>query len=131
MIGIDTNILVRYLTADDAEQLEKVDRLIARAKTSGEPLHVDTIVLCELLWVLKRGYGLKREALAEVIEQLLETRHFSVQNRHLVRRALDAFRSGKGDFPDYLLGERNRSRGCRVTMSFDRGLAAHTNFEQV
>lgn len=129
MIGIDTNVLVRYLTLDDAEQVEGVDRLVQRALERDEPLHIDGIVLCETAWVLRTAYDLPRREVAEALARVLDTRQFVIEDRDSVRRALDAFVEGGGDFADYLIGERNRRAGCRVTVTFDRSLAESGLFE--
>ncbi|MGH7343156.1 MAG: PIN domain-containing protein [Candidatus Rokuibacteriota bacterium] len=128
MIGIDTDVLVRYLTLDDAEQVERVDRLIEEALERDEALHVDGIVLCEAAWVLRTAYGLPRSDVADALERILATRQFAIEDRDSVRRALDAFVEGRGDFADYLIGERNRRAGCRTTMTFDRSLAESALF---
>lgn len=129
MIGIDTNVLVRYLTLDDDAQVERVDRLIEEAGERDEPLHVDGIVLCETAWVLRSVYGHSRNEIADALERVLETRQFAIEDRDSVRRALDAYREERGDFADYLIGERNRRAGCRVTVTLDGELEESTLFE--
>lgn len=129
MIGIDTNVLVRYLTLDDVDQVERVDRLVQRALERDEPLHVDGVVLCETAWVLRTAYDLPRGEIAEAFERILDTRQFAIEDRDSARRALNAFAEGPGDFADYLIGERNRRAGCKTTMTFDRALAESSLFE--
>lgn len=131
MIGIDTNVLVRYLTLDDAEQVERVDRLVQGALERDEPLHIDGIVLCETAWVLRTAYGLARGDVADALERILDTRQFAIEDRDSARQALDAFAEGRGDFADYLIGERNRRAGCRITLTFDRPLAESALFEEL
>ena len=123
MRGIDTNVLVRYLTADDAVQFEAVAALIEGAEDSEERLFVNVVVLCELCWVLRgRRYGYDRTAIAEVIERILAARTFEVERRDLVRRALQGYRRGEADFADCLIGAVNRTEGCVDTVSLDGGL---------
>lgn len=129
MIGIDTNVLVRFLTLDDEEQVERVERLIDEALARSEPLHIDSIVLCETAWVLRSVYGLSREEVAGALERIVDARQFSIEDRDSVRRAVASFRSGPGDFADYLIGERNRRIGCRTTMTFDQPLGSSPLFE--
>jgi predicted nucleic-acid-binding protein len=129
VIGIDTNVLVRYLTLDDVDQVERVDRLVQRALERDEPLHVDGVVLCETAWVLRTAYDLPRGEIAEAFERILDTRQFAIEDRDSARRALNAFAEGPGDFADYLIGERNRRAGCKTTMTFDRALAESSLFE--
>lgn len=129
MIGIDTNVLVRYLTLDDVDQVERVDRLVQRALERDERLHVDGVVLCETAWVLRTAYDLPRSEIAEAFERILDTRQFAIEDRDSARRALDAFAEGPGDFADYLIGERNRRAGCKTTMTFDRALSDSVLFK--
>lgn len=131
MIGVDTNVLVRYLTLDDEEQVARVDRLIHDAAEADEPLHIDGIVLCEAAWVLRSVYGRSREEVADALERVVETRQFAIEDRDSVRRALDSFRAAEGDFADYLIGERNRRAGCRTTATFDGNLAGSPLFSRI
>ena len=129
MIGVDTNVLVRYLTLDDEEQVARVDRLIQDAAERDEPLHLDPVVLCETAWVLRSVYDRSPEEIADALERVIDTRQFSIEDRDSARRALTAFRTAAGDFADYLIGERNRRAGCRTTMTFDRTLKDSPLFE--
>lgn len=128
MIGLDTNVLVRYLTQDDPSQAKRVDAIIVSAQTRREKLHVDSIVLCELVWVLRGAYDLDKETVSDALERILEAGLFSVDDRDLARDALAMYRVGKGDFADYLLGKRNRRAQCSQTVTFDRGLRGNALF---
>jgi len=129
MIGLDTNALVRYFVRDDEEQVAQVERWLLEAEAENEPLHVDVIVLCELVWVLGSVYRHTREEIATALSSLLDVVQVSISDRHLVRRALRRYREEKGDFSDYLIGERNIAAGCRVTKTFDKALATSDLFE--
>lgn len=129
MIGLDTNVLIRYLTLDDPDQVAKVDHLLERASQAGELLLIDTIVLCEVAWVLRASYGLGRAEVAEALQRILEVRSFLVEGREIVRKAVRAFRAGSGDFADYLIGEKNRRAGCRATATLDKALRGSDLFE--
>ena len=132
MRGLDTNVLVRFLTADDPEQAEAALRLVAIADSTGEPLHISTIVLAELVWVLRGGcYARTREEVADALGALLDATVFEIQDRDLVRRAVTAFRAGPADFSEYLIGEHDRRAGCTSTLTFDRRLAGSTGFEEL
>ena len=122
MRGLDTNVLVRYLTQDDPGQSRRANTIIAEATAGGEPCAVDVIVLCELVWVLREAYGLDRATVAETLEKVLDTAQLVVAQADLARRALDDYRRGRGDFADYLIGWRNRQSGCSDTVTFDRAL---------
>ena len=132
MRGLDTNVLVRFLTADDPEQAEAALRMVEIADSTGERLHISTIVLAELVWVLQGGrYARSRVEVADALNALLDTTVFEIQDRDLVRRAVTAFRAGPADFSDYLIGEHDRRAGCTSTLTFDRRLAGSTGFEEL
>ena len=124
MIGVDTNVLVRYLTQDDPVQYEKADAFIEAATDRGEQLVVNTVVLCELEWVLGSAYHYSRAEIARAIEQILATAQFEVERLDEARKALTDFRTTKSDFSDALIGRINRSLGAKHTMTFDRDLKA-------
>lgn len=128
MTGLDTNVLVRYLTGDDVPQSAAVDRLVRESRESGEPLFVPLIVLCETVWVLARGYGYTREEIATVLELLLRTEGLFVERDGLARRALARYRAGPGDLADYLIGLVALDAGCKATATFDRKLRGAAEF---
>jgi predicted nucleic-acid-binding protein len=120
MKGLDTNVLVRYLTQDDALQARKANLVIDRAVAAGERVQVDTVVLCELVWVLRTAYDCDRPTVAEALDKLLDAAQLSIDDRDRAREAARLFASGPGDFADYLLGLRNREAGCDTTLTFAR-----------
>jgi predicted nucleic-acid-binding protein len=127
--GVDTNVLVRFLTADDPQQSPQANRALVEAEKAGQPLHINSVVLCELLWTLRSApYGLDRPALAEAVDKLFSTAVFELQDRDLVRQALADFRTGRADFPDYLIGRLNQQAGCIDTLTFDQRLAREQGF---
>jgi predicted nucleic-acid-binding protein len=128
MRGLDTNVLVRYLTQDDPVQARKANAHIAEAVDRGEQCLVSVIVLCELVWVLREAYRLDKDTVAATLEKILDTAQFTVEHADLARRALDEYRRGRGDFADYLIGWRNRDAGCRHTATFDRALRSSRLF---
>ncbi len=131
MRGLDSNVLVRLLTQDDARQARRVDRLLRDAKRAGDRLYVDVVVLCELVWVLQSAYRHDRAAIAEALEAILQAPEIVVEDRDAARRALDDYRAGPGDFSDYLIGHRNVAAGCVATDTFDRRLKGDTKFSQL
>jgi len=95
-------------------------------------LHISTIVLAELVWILRGGrYARSRGEVADALGALLDAAAFEIQDRDLVRRAVTAFRAGPADFSDYLIGEHDRRAGCTSTLTFDRRLAGSTGFEEL
>jgi len=104
MKGLDTNVLVRFLVRDDEAQFARAERLIREISAAGDEARIDAIVLCELVWVLRSGYGRRRSEIATALEALLDAVPFAIDERDLVRQAAVRFRTGKGDFADYLIG---------------------------
>jgi len=128
MIGLDTSVLVRYLTHDDPGQYAKAAAFIDAATDRGEQFVVNTTVLCELVWVLGTVYGYSREEIAGALEQIFATAQFEIERLDDARRALGDFRATKADFSDALIGRINRSLGAEHTVTFDRDLKAVETF---
>ncbi len=122
MTGLDTNVLVRYLTQDDPAQARRANAIVAETVAKGEHCFLSGVVLCELVWVLRGAYGLEKPAVVAVLDQMLSTVQFEIEEKDLVRRALEDYRTGRGDFADYMIGQRNREAGCAETVTFDRRL---------
>lgn len=122
MIGIDTNVLVRYIVQDDPGQAEAATRFIEDSCTVETPGFVNHGVLCELSWVLQRCYKASRRDILKVIEQILRTEQFQVQGPQVVWQALNEAWSGKADFADYINLSINRDAGCEKTATFDMEL---------
>jgi predicted nucleic-acid-binding protein len=120
--GLDTNVLVRYLTLDDPEQARQATEVIETASGKESCLHVSDIALCELVWVLETAYGYGRAELTPVLERLLRTRQFSFRDKDVLWQALADYQRGKGDFSDYVLGRGARVAGCQHTVTFDSAL---------
>lgn len=128
MIGLDTNLLVRYLTQDDAAQSKQAARIIDAAIAADEDLYLNHIVVCELTWVLSRAYGYAKDELLGVLEKILAAGQFAFEDKDCLWRALEAFRSSRADFADGLIGVKNSTAGCRTTVTLDRAAAGLGNF---
>ena len=122
MIGIDTNVLVRYLAQDDARQTAAANAFIENTLDAGQPGYVNRVVLCELVWVLESAYGYTRTQIAEALQRLFEIDRFRIEDVALAWRALDAYLDGI-DFSDALIALVNEQAGCEHTASFDRKAA--------
>lgn len=120
MKGLDTNVLVRYLTQDDPAQSRRANAIIDGALAGGQRIHLDTVVLCELVWVLRSAYAFSRDTVADTLARLLEASQLSVDDRDRLREAARRYGAGAGDFADCVLGLRNRAAGCDTTLTFDR-----------
>lgn len=131
MIGLDTNIVVRYLVADDAHQLAAVDQLIDEALARGELLHLNNIVLCETVWVLESVYRYAKSEVIGALEAILATSQFSISSRETVQEALELYREGKADFSDFLIGGVNQGSGCRFSVTFEKALKNAAAFRRL
>lgn len=129
MIGLDTNILVRYLTQDDPSQSPKANALI-ESLSEDRPGFISQVALVELVWVLSRAYRQGKPELLRVLRTLLQTRALQVENPDQVAKALRLFEQGKADFSDCLLGQACLAAGCSRTLSFDAA-ALHAGMEVI
>jgi len=119
MIGVDTNILVRFMTKDDPVQSPIASRLINHAADSGDPLFVNHLVLTELVWVMESVYQLDRKWIEDILERVLETVDFIVEDKDSALGALRDFKRGGLDYSDCLIGRKNLRLGCEATLTFD------------
>jgi predicted nucleic-acid-binding protein len=126
VIGLDTNILVRYLTKDDEKQWMQAAEIIE----AGEQCFIPNIVLCELVWVLRgKPYQFSKEEISNTIELMLQCSVFELENRSVVYQALQRFKQGSADFSDYLIGAIAQDSGCSSTATFDRKLRNEKGFD--
>ena len=131
MIGLDTNVLVRYVVQDDPEQAAAATRLIENRCTPEEPAFVSSLVLAELAWVLRGPYSYSRGLVAGVLRQILRTVEFTVEEPAVAWAALTEFEAGGADFADCWIGHCNHARGCRSTYTFDIKAARGPHFTLV
>ncbi len=128
MIGLDTNVLVRFLVRDDEKQSRRATKLIKGAVERGEQLFVSDIVMCETVWVLSSAYGFTRAEIVDALGGLVRARNLVFGSTDRLARALDAYRDGKGDFADYLIREHARAAGADTVATFDRALLKDAGF---
>ena len=129
MTGLDTNVLVRFLTEDDRVQSRRAAAWIATVTTRGGRCFIDPIVLCEMTWVLRGAYDVSKADLIETLDRLLATTQFVIGSKDVVRRALAQYRAGRADFADYVIGALGRDAGCEATVTFDRRLRGVADFQ--
>lgn len=130
MIGVDTNLLVRYLAQDDAAQSPVASQIID-GFTLDEPGYISQVVLVETVWVLARTYKVSREAIATIIESLLRAREIVVDRADAGYLALATYRATKADFSDALVAHGGRLAGCSATLTFDKPAATHAGLHLV
>jgi len=119
MLGVDTNVLVRYLTRDDKSQYARARRVIDRELAKGEPVLVSLLVLLETEWVLRSRYELAKEDIVAAFSALLDTADLAFEDEPSVENAIYSWKDSVADFADCLIEARNRRLGCRATATFD------------
>jgi predicted nucleic-acid-binding protein len=120
MIGLDTNVLVRYLTQDDPAQSRTATQIIEQRLSLANPGFVSVVTMAELVWVLDRAYGLSAQEIAAAVERMLQVDVLVVENEQEVFMAMIALKQGVGTFADALIGELAVRAGCTHTLTFDK-----------
>lgn len=128
MIGLDTNILVRYLVQDDHVQSQKATDLIERRLTEDNPGFISIVAMVETAWVLERAYGHSQGEIASAIECILQAETLIAENEQEVFTAMIALKDGRGSFADVLIGALGAKAGCSQTLTFDRKAARLAGF---
>lgn len=124
MIGLDTNVLVRYLTQDDPSQSAVASKMITNFVGMGEVLWVSQIILCETVWVLERAYKTNKKTIAEILHLLLQTQELVFEHHDIVWQALQDYKSSHSvGFADCLIGRQNIANKCTFTNTFDKEAA--------
>jgi predicted nucleic-acid-binding protein len=120
MIGLDTNVLVRYLTQDDPVQSLKATEVIERRLTPSNPGFLSVVTMAETDWVLERAYGLTAREIAAAVERILQVEVLVVENEQEVFAATVALKQRQGTFADALIAELGARAGCTHTLTFDK-----------
>ena len=119
MIGLDTNVLVRYVAQDDTIQSPQASTLI-ESLTAEMPGYVSLVSVVELVWVLTGCYASTKSEICEVLETLLRTKELIVAQAETVWKALRQFRGNNADFADCLIACSGTEAGCDHTLTFDK-----------
>jgi predicted nucleic-acid-binding protein len=122
MIGLDTNVLVRYIMQDDLKQSPLATRLIESRSVESRGF-VPLVSVVELFWIMSSAYELDRGQLIAALEGLLRTKELVIERAEIVWKALRIFQSANVDFADCLIERSAAAAGCEKTMTFDRGAA--------
>jgi len=120
VIGLDTNILVRYIAQDDKTQSPLATRVVETQCSATDPGFVAQVVLAEVVWVSESRYGATRAEVAQIVRRVLGIRQLRVQDAEIAWQALRAFETGKADFADCLIERTAAAAGCERILSFDK-----------
>lgn len=123
MIGLDTNVLLRYLDQGDPEQSLRATEIITQRLTQDEPGFVSLVTILKVVWVLKSLYKRSWQEIANDVEMILAADTLEIQNEQQVYHAVVALRNGTGTFEDALIGSLGIWKGCSVTLTFDEKAA--------
>ena len=129
MIGLDTNILVRYLTQDDPIQSPRAREIIERRLTEKKPGFVSIVAMVETVWVLERAYRLTPHEIVGAVERMLQIDVLVVENEQEVFTAMIALKDGQGTFADAVIAALGARMGCTCTLTFDRKALRLPGFE--
>ena len=129
MIGLDTNILVRYLAQDDPVQSPLATEIIESRLTEGNPGFISIVAMVETVWVLDRAYGLADGEIAAALERVLQADTLVVESEQQVFTAMIALKEGSGSFADALSGALGAKAGCSTTLTFDKTALRLPGFE--
>ena len=127
--ALDTNVLVRLATRDDAAQFKKAEKLVRNQFSQSGPAWISVIVVVEYVWVLTRLYQYTRKEIAATLAALLDVDCFRVEDANLVRSAVQLYGKSKADFSDCLILVRNQADGSEITHTFDRKAAKLAGFK--
>jgi predicted nucleic-acid-binding protein len=123
MIGLDTNVLVRYITQDhpaqNAAAIKVMDSLSADL-----PGFLSLVVIAEMVWVVQFSYGFKRDEIEHVVERLLRSKELVLERAEIVSQALRKFRSSRANFADCLIERCGHAAECQYVLTFDKDAAA-------
>lgn len=126
MIGLDTNVVVRYIMQDDPAQSRRATALMERL-TEEQPGFLSIVSITELVWVLESAYGLARQEVADMLSKLISIDVLKIERPSIVAAALRGFKAGRADFADCLIERSSAHAGCERTMTFDRSAARTAN----
>jgi len=122
MIGLDTNVLVRYIMQDDVKQAARASKLIEALSPSSMGF-ITIISIVELCWVLESAFDLSRAQIVEVLQYLAAVEVFKIDRVSIVAAAVRAYSDGKAGLADYLIERLSAQAGCEQTMTFDKAAA--------
>jgi predicted nucleic-acid-binding protein len=131
MIGLDTNVLIRFLTQDDRVQSAQAGKILERRLTPKNPGFVSVVVMIETVWVLDRAYGMTVREIATTVERLLQVEVLTIENEQAVFTAMVALKQGRGSFEDALIAELGARAGCTHTLTFDQKALRLPGFKSV
>ncbi|MEY4589629.1 MAG: hypothetical protein RL497_1705 [Pseudomonadota bacterium] len=130
MIGLDTNVLVRYIAQDDPKQSAQASDIIGALSTTN-PGYITLIGLVELVWVMKSCYGASKPEMVAILDKILRTQELTIENAATALQALQLFSTTQADFSDCLIERSSAVAGCSQTFTFDKNAALLTGMRLI
>lgn len=130
MIGLDTNVMVRYIEQDDPVQSPKADNIIS-SLTPQNPGYISVVTMVEISWVLVGAYKRTKSQVVQALDWILNTQQLVVENSSLVTQALHRYSIGNADFPDCLIERAANAASCSATLTFDRRAAGSAGMQLI
>jgi predicted nucleic-acid-binding protein len=118
MIGLDTNVLVRYIVQDDLAQAGKATALI-ESLTDENPGFISMTALVELVWVIQGCYAAAKDETVAILDKLLRLRTLRLENMEVVSKAVRVYAASSADFADCLIESSGSHAQCSHTATFD------------
>lgn len=131
MIGLDTNVLVRYLAGDPETEVQVIQAVAAidNAFQHGITIFINNVVICETVWVLLYHYHTPKKQLIEALNLIIKHPLFQFEGRGSLNQALKLYEENRSDFADCLIAVLNREHGCKQTLSFDKQAIKELEFK--
>jgi len=129
MIGLDTNIVVRYLTQDDPVQSAVATEIMEQRLSEDDPGFVSIVAIVETVWVLHRAYAMASQEVGAAVERLLQADALVLENEQDVFTAMITLKEKRGSFADALIAQLSARAGCAHTLTFDRKALSLSGFK--
>lgn len=120
MIGLDTNILVRFLTLDDLKQSQIIKNYFVKYQKENVLFFISNVVILELLYVLESVYDYERDDIVNAIQTLSKVHNFKFENNNLLREFIVTSKKENTELTDLFIGLISKNAGCNTTITFDR-----------
>lgn len=134
MIGIDTNVLLRWLVDETLWPIDDPEQADAARQALSDPANrffIGTVVLAETIWVLGKPLRQSKPVLLDLLDRLMKAANIEIESRDAVTEAVGSFAVGPGGFTDHLIGAVNRHAGCHTTLTFDKAAGRTPNFTRL
>ena len=128
MIGVDTNILLRFALQDDDAQSRSAIAFLRADERLSSPAMICPVTLVEFVWTVRRREGFSKARVLDLLDAFTDSGRIAYSDEKLIRACIEQWRSGTADLPDYLIAALNLQAGARTTVTFDRNAASEIGF---